>query len=58
VRIHSGNKPEDTEGCLLPGTRFGADGRTVEASRVAFDALFAKINATLVGGEKVTLTIK
>ena len=58
VRIHSGNKPEDTEGCLLPGTRLGADGRSVEASRVAFDALFAKINAALAGGEKVTLTIK
>jgi hypothetical protein len=58
VRIHSGNTPEDTEGCLLPGTRFGADGRSVDASRVAFEALFAKINAALAGGEKVTLTIK
>lgn len=58
VRIHSGNTPEDTEGCLLPGTRIGADGRSVEASRVAFDALFTKINAALGGGEKITLTIK
>lgn len=43
VRIHPGNVPEDTEGCLLPGRVKGVD--RVEESRLAFDALFAKLKA-------------
>lgn len=43
VRIHPGNKAEDTEGCLLPGTSQSLD--FVSNSRVAFDALFHKMKA-------------
>ena len=43
VRIHPGNVPADTEGCLLPGRVRGVD--RVEESRLAFDALFAKLKA-------------
>ncbi|MSW60276.1 MAG: hypothetical protein F2827_06340 [Actinobacteria bacterium] len=43
VRIHPGNTAADTEGCLLPGCRRGVD--QVFESRVAFDALFAKLSA-------------
>jgi Steigviridae/Suoliviridae L,D-carboxypeptidase/transpeptidase len=55
VRIHSGNKPEDTEGCLLPGTVIGKD--SVGNSRTAFINLNDKINAALKKGEKVWITI-
>lgn len=41
VRIHPGNTPADTEGCLLPGLRRDAD--QVFDSRIAFDALIAKL---------------
>ena len=41
VRIHPGNVAADTEGCLLPGRSHGVD--RVDDSRVAFDALFAKL---------------
>lgn len=43
VRIHPGNTPADTEGCLLPGRV--RHGESVLESRVAFDALFAKLQA-------------
>ena len=42
VRIHIGNTPQDTEGCLLPGTHAGID--CVSGSRIAFDKLFNKIS--------------
>lgn len=43
IRIHPGNRPADTEGCLLPG-RVRGDGVVLE-SRVAFDAFFDKLMA-------------
>lgn len=58
VRIHPGNTAADTEGCLLPGSAFGADGASVSASRVAFDRLFLRIETAIANGEPVTLTIK
>lgn len=58
IRIHGGNRPEDSEGCLLPGSRFGADGRTVEASQAALAPLFVKIQAAIQRGEQVLITIK
>ncbi|TVT39646.1 hypothetical protein FNT36_18570 [Hymenobacter setariae] len=58
VRIHPGNTAADTEGCLLPGSAFGADGASVSASRVAFDRLFLRIETAVANGEPITLTIK
>ena len=58
IRIHGGNRPEDTEGCLLPGSRVGANGASVEASQAAFQPLFAKIQAALKAGDTVTVTIQ
>lgn len=55
VRIHPGNTPADTEGCILPGIGFGND--VVTESRKAFDALFAKINAAVDRGEAVNVEI-
>jgi hypothetical protein len=43
VRIHPGNTAADTEGCLLVGMNAGND--SIANSRVAFDALYAKLEA-------------
>jgi len=55
VRIHPGNKPEDTEGCLLPGTTKGID--LVSNSRTAFIQLNEKINNAIKQGLIVTIEI-
>ena len=54
VRIHSGNKAEDTEGCLLPGMRYGSD--YVVNSRDKFKIVDAWIENALNKG-KVFITI-
>lgn len=58
VRIHPGNTSADTDGCLLPGTAFNADGVSVSASRAAFDRLFLRIEQAVANHESITLTIK
>lgn len=55
IRIHPGNTIADTEGCLLPG-RLRAAGRVGE-SRVAFDRLFAKLEAAIARGEEAWIAI-
>ena len=55
IRIHSGNKPQDTEGCLLPGFN-KVKGQVID-SRVTTDKLIAQIQQALSKGEKVTITI-
>ena len=44
IRIHPGNTAKDTEGCILVGTSSGLN--VVNNSRVAFDALFSKLQNT------------
>lgn len=56
IRIHPGNSPDDTDGCILPG-RVRGIGR-VEQSRAAFEPLLRKIEGALLRGEKVTLEIR
>lgn len=48
IRIHSGNYPEDTEGCLLTGNGIAKD--MVTDSRMAFESLFTKIKKLLETG--------
>ena len=55
VRIHSGNKPEDTEGCLLLGKTRGID--SIGESRNAIAAFYPKVESALKVG-KVTITIE
>lgn len=55
VRIHPGNRPEDTEGCILVGRSKGKD--AIYESRLAFNALLPKIQAALAKGESVWLEI-
>jgi len=52
VRIHSGNKHEDTEGCILVGYTKSAD--FIGDSRKAFKDLMARIK----GVENITIEIK
>jgi len=55
VRIHPGNKPEDTDGCILVGRTRTSN--FVGESRAAFDALFPKMQAAAARKETITLTI-
>jgi hypothetical protein len=43
IRIHPGNTAEDTEGCILVGQYHEIGSDAVGRSRLAFDALFAKL---------------
>ena len=52
IRIHPGNTDKDTEGCILVGQSRSKD--FVGSSRLAFDALFAKMRAA----KSITITIK
>ena len=54
VRIHPGNRPEDTEGCILVGQT--KDDNFVGHSVAAFENLFPKIQAAIVK-EKVFIEI-
>src|SRR5438067_10476097 len=49
IRIHSGNAPKDTEGCILVGTQIGQD--VIMNSKVAFDALFPKLQKAIAAKE-------
>lgn len=49
IRIHWGNDPHDTEGCILVGKTLGQD--FIGSSRLAFDELWAKMEAPARAGE-------
>lgn len=55
VRIHPGNTAADTEGCILVGMDRLAD--AIGRSRLAFDALFPKIEQALARGELVSIEV-
>lgn len=57
IRIHSGNKHEDTEGCILVGQGIGIDNASVTYSRLAMNQLQPKIQDALNRGEEVWLSI-
>ena len=55
IRIHSGNTPQDTEGCLLLGFN-RVKGQVVD-SRITVSKFITQIQQALNKGEKVTITI-
>lgn len=54
IRIHTGNTPKDTLGCILVGEGKAVD--SISISRIAFAPLFEKIQA-VVRTEKVFIEI-
>lgn len=54
VRIHPGNTPRDTEGCILVGG-FRLGPSKIGGSRVAFDRLFEKLQAS---SSKIFITVE
>lgn len=56
IRIHIGNSPEDTEGCILVGRSRSKD--WISNSRVAYDALYPKLEVALLAGESISLVIE
>lgn len=58
VRIHWGNKPEDTDGCILVGKENTRDGDDwVGKSKVAYVRLKELIETAINNGEDVTIEI-
>lgn len=55
IRIHSGNRPEDTRGCILVGQVVGAD--CVSQSKLALESLMVKLVNALDEGEEIFITI-
>ncbi len=55
IRIHPGNSPKDTDGCILVGRTKAVD--WVGQSGLAFDRLFDKMNAAHLRGETLTMEI-
>lgn len=45
VRIHSGNKPEDTEGCILCGTKTDTKADWITNSRNAINLVYSLIDS-------------
>jgi hypothetical protein len=56
IRFHIGNRPEDTEGCLLVGFRNGID--WISYSGKAFDSFLKKLKKAWNNGEEVWLTVQ
>lgn len=56
IRIHAGNTPHDTEGCLLVGDTHGTD--IIGNSRSALVKLFGTVQAALHRGEGVTISFE
>ena len=55
IRIHSGNKSDDTEGCLLVGTGRSVD--WIAGSRIAYSRLYTKLDKARQAGEDITIEI-
>jgi len=51
ILLHWGNRPEDTEGCLLVGKSIGSQPDWIGSSKAAFDDLFVKIQDACEWGD-------
>lgn len=57
VRIHPGNTPANTDGCLLPGSFAPSNPNFVSNSKLAFERLNQKIGNAILDGQEVWITI-
>lgn len=55
IRIHAGNWPRDTEGCILVGLGLGDN--MITQSIAALDPLVTQIQQAVDSGDSVTITI-
>lgn len=56
IQIHTGNHKDDTEGCILLGTKREPD--TVRESTIAFDKFFPLLQHAVTHGEPVWMEIR
>ena len=57
IRIHTGNKTADTEGCILVGTWDGITEDWISNSTVAYNKLLPMLQKATNNNEKITITI-
>lgn len=57
IRIHTGNSPKDTSGCLIPGT-WDEKGAWVSSSTIAFNKIIEYAKKAEANNEQITLTIE
>jgi hypothetical protein len=55
IRIHSGNKAEDTDGCILVGQAKSKD--FISNSKLAYKALFSKLEKAYEANDTTTISI-
>lgn len=58
IRIHTGNKAEDTEGCLIVGTWDGLTINWVSSSKVAFDKLMEVLEKATEENRRIVINIE
>lgn len=56
VRIHAGNTPEHTLGCLIPGMKMSTD--NVSESKIATQKLYNIIKIAIDSKEQISINIK
>lgn len=56
IKIHAGNTPEDTRGCILVGKRY-RDG-FISASKATLEALCMKISSAIARGDTCRIIVK
>ena len=57
IRIHTGNKTADTEGCILVGTWDGMKEDWISNSTVAYNKLVPLLQKAMDNKEQITITI-
>lgn len=58
ILIHIGNDDDDTAGCLLVGSQFSDDWKTIERSTLKYTSIYNVIATAIENQEPVTITYK